>query len=55
MAIPTHPAAYWNPDKDLSSVYYLRKNGEWFHSPYGVIIPESKLPEGLVLLGEYGV
>jgi len=51
MALPTHPAAYWHPDVNLSDVWWLRLDGSW--SFYGRTVDPSDVPTDLQLLGEY--
>lgn len=53
MSIPTRPAAYWHPDVSLSEVYSLRGDYTWHYNITGREIPESEVPDDLVLLGEY--
>lgn len=53
MVLPTEPAAYWDPDSSLTHVYYLRRNGEWFHGTYGITLRVEDVPENVRLLGYY--
>jgi hypothetical protein len=50
--LPTYPAAYWNPDHNLTRVYYLTFDGRWREN--GDYIDPAIIPlEGLKKLGNY--
>lgn len=50
--LPTFPAAYWNPEDSLQSVYYLHADGSWRMD--GQNIDPIAIPlDGLKKLGNY--
>ena len=49
--LPTEPGAYWRPNRSLSKVWSLRRDGTWHFNITGKSIPEDEVPDGLELLG----
>lgn len=50
--LPGEPAAYWRPDRDLSTVWTLRRDLTWHHNITGKQVDASSVPRDLVKLAD---